>query len=228
MKLEQKDLQGKIAHLPLEVAQEAYVQMKRQQIFFGIEDLCEQGINGAFLWTGSEQHMSLWSDASVGKYEPLLAWIAEHRATLPKPDTILFQGKEYVLAHGYEGKETYISYQNNGEDLFGLKIKYPAKKPSKSTLSHTKALLEEAMQAEELLPEYIGIKGTWFSLVVEKVKEEDRVLWVAKYVHDDLSPVMLTDTDGSDLEELTATGKNIADALGRLLILKRKYKYFID
>jgi hypothetical protein len=39
---------------------------------------------------------------------------------------------------------------------------------------------------------------------------------------------MLTDTDGSDLEEMTAVGKNIADALGRLLILKRKYKYFID
>jgi hypothetical protein len=226
MKLTQKDLQGKIAHLPLEVAQEAYVQMKRQQLFFGIEDLCEQGINGAFVWAGSEQHESLWIDASVGKYEPLLAWIAEHR--MPKPDFILFQGKEYVLAHGIEGKETYISFCHNGEDLFGLKIKYPAKKPTEYTLSRMKVLLEEAMQAEELLPEYIGVKGTWFSLVVEKVKEKDCILWEAKYVHDDISPVMLTDTDGSELEELTATGNNIADALGRLLILKRKYKYFID
>jgi hypothetical protein len=226
MKLTQEDLQGKIAHLPLEVAQEAYVQMKRQQLFIDIKDLCEQGINSAFVWIGSEQHESLWCDVSVGNYAPLIAWIAEHR--MPKPDTILFQGKEYVLAHGCEGKETYISYQSEAEDLFGLKIKHHAKKPSKSTLSHTKALLEEAMQAEELLPEYIGVKGTWFSLVIEKVKEKDRVLWEAKYVHDDLSPVMLTDADGSELEELTATGKNIADALGRLSILKRKYKYFID
>jgi len=226
MKLTQEDLQGKIAHLPLEVAQEMYVQMKKQHPFLDLEHLCEQGINGAFVWTGSEQHESLWIDASVGKYEPLLAWIAEHR--MPKPDVILFQGKEYVLAHGIEGGETYISFCHNGEDLFGLKIKYPAIKPTEYTLSHMKELLNEAMQAEELLPEYIGVKGTYFSLIVEKVKEKDRILWEAKYVHDDLSPVMLTDTDGSDLEEMTATGKNIADALGRLLILKRKYKYFID
>jgi hypothetical protein len=222
MKLTQEDLQGKIAHLPLEVAQEAYVQMNRQQLFFDIKDLCEQGLNGAFIWTGSEQHESLWIDASIGNYAPILAWIAEHR--VPKPDTLLFQGKEYVLAHGTESGETYISFCHNGEDLFGLKIKYPAIKPTEYTLSRMKELLNEAMQAEELLPEYIGIKGTWFSLVVEKVKEKDRVLWEAKYVHDDLSPVMLTDTDGSELEELTATGRSIADALGRLLILKRKYQ----
>ena len=90
MKLEEKDLIGKLEGVPLIVAQEAYDEMMRQgnksQVFemersWGRSPMKILQSNGflAIDWFISEQGANPWLLASAGKYALILEWIEQNR-----------------------------------------------------------------------------------------------------------------------------------------------------